>query len=72
MSATELKNKLIDKINHADEKLLQEILDWLTFESDEKIYITDDYEKSVINEAQEQIKNGKTFTNDQIDKETDL
>lgn len=72
MSVSELKNKIIDKIHHADEKLLQEILDWLAFESDEKIYTTNEAEKNIINEAEEQIKSGKSYSNEQINKETNL
>lgn len=72
MSTAELKNKLIAKINSADKKVLQEILDWLNFESDEKMYITNEQEQSVIREAQEQIEKGKFFSNEQIDEATDL
>lgn len=61
MSVTELKIKRIEKINQADEKLLQEILDRLAFESDDKIYMTTNEEKSVVSEAQEQIKKRKIF-----------
>ena len=38
MSDVDLKNKIIENIEKADKNVLEEILDWLNFERNNKVY----------------------------------
>ena len=69
MSTLDLKNKVIDQLDKADENLLKEILELIEFEMDEKIYKTNSLEKAAIKEGQDQIKAGNWFTNEEVDRE---
>jgi 16S rRNA A1518/A1519 N6-dimethyltransferase RsmA/KsgA/DIM1 with predicted DNA glycosylase/AP lyase activity len=69
MSTTELKEKLIDKIQHTDdENILAEVNRLLGIESDD-VFIFSDAEKIKIKEARLQIKNGDFLTHDEANKE---
>jgi hypothetical protein len=73
MSTVELRKRLIDKIQKTENRnLLQEAYRLLEIDvEDIEVYKFSDDQKSVVNEAQQQIKSGKFLANDQSDKETD-
>ena len=68
MSTIELKERLIDKINHTeDENVLAEVNRLLSLDTEtEEIYHFTETEKIKINEAQLQIKNGDFITHNEI------
>lgn len=69
MSTSELQTDLINKITSiTDEVKLREILELLKFQSDESIYQTSEEDKKAIAEAREQIANGETLTNEEVQK----
>lgn len=70
MSTAELKIDLISQIaSITDEVRLKEILELLTFQSDESIYKTSEEEKLVIMEARRQVASGEVVSNDDFQKE---
>jgi len=71
MSATRLKERLIDRIREIDnEDILAEAYRLLGTESDlEEPLKLNNAQKVAIDEAREQIKNGAYLTNNQADKE---
>lgn len=72
MSTIELRRILIEKIKIIDDdKLLADIYRLLdiTLKEPSGIYILNDIQKDAINEAREDIKNGKVFTDDESNKE---
>ena len=71
MSATGLKERLIDRIREIDnEDILAEAYRLLGTESDlEEPLKLNNAQKVAIDEAREQIKNGAYLTNNQADKE---
>lgn len=73
MSTVELKKRLIDTIQKTENKnLLEEAFRLLERETgDIEIYKLSDEQKSVVNEAREELNNGKFLTNDQADNEID-
>lgn len=73
MSAIELKERLIEKIQATnDENILEEAYRLLELESIEaEIYKFDDDLKREIETARLQINQGQFFTNDQANKEID-
>jgi hypothetical protein len=73
MTTTELKKRLIRKINDIDNnELLEEMYRMLeTEEADMEIYKLSKNQKSAVEEAQDQIRNGKYLTDKQADKEID-
>ncbi|HSZ85441.1 MAG TPA: hypothetical protein VK787_05385 [Puia sp.] len=73
MSTSELKERLIEKIQKTDnENLLEEACRLLDLETAEiEKYEFSDEEKSQVNESRLQIKQGKFLTNDEANKETD-
>ncbi len=73
MSTTELKQKLISKIEQTeDDSLLEEALRLLDIEMDDLDLIElDKNQIEAIDEAKEQIKNGQYLTNQQANKEID-
>ena len=73
MSIAELRLSLINQINSIDDDArLIEIWQHLKFELEDSIYITNESEKSAIDEARAQIKEGKGKPNsifqDEIEK----
>ena len=73
MSATELKKRLIDKIQKTEnENLLEEAYRLLELEMEdiEKYKLTDEQRKA-ITEGRQQIKGGQFLTNDQANNEID-
>jgi hypothetical protein len=73
MSTTELRKRLIDKIQKTDnENLLQEAYRLLELETEDiEIYKPSDDQKRAVDEARQPIKSGQFLTNDQADKEID-
>jgi hypothetical protein len=73
MSTVELRKRLIDKIQKTENRdLLQEAYRLLAIEAEDiEVYKFSDDQKSVVNEAQQEIKSGKFLTNDESNKETD-
>jgi len=73
MTTSELKKRLIRKINDINNnELLEEMYRMIeTEETDMEIYELSKNQKSAVEEAQEQIKNGKYLADKQADKEID-
>jgi len=73
MSTTELRKRLIDKIQKTkDERILEEAYRLLELETEDiEIYRLNDDQKKAISEARQQIKNGQFLTEEQADKEID-
>jgi hypothetical protein len=73
MSTTELRKRLIDKIQKTDnENILKEAYRLLELETEDiEIYKLSDDQKKAISEARKQIEKGQFLTNDQADKEID-
>jgi hypothetical protein len=73
MSTTELRKKLIDKIQKTeDENLLEEAFRLLGLESEDiEIYKLNDDQRKAISEARTQIQKGQTLTDEQSNKDID-
>lgn len=73
MSTTELKKRLIDKIQKTDnENLLEEAYRLLELETqDIEVYKLTDDQRKAIDEAKQQITNGQFLTDEQANKEID-
>jgi hypothetical protein len=73
MSTIELRKRLIDKIQKTDNKnILQEAYRLLELEAEDiEVYKLSDDQKRVVNEARQEIKDGKFLTDNQADKEID-
>jgi ABC-type lipoprotein export system ATPase subunit len=73
MSTSELKKRLIDKIQKTDNTdLLEEAFRLLQLESEDiEVYKLSEGQKSAVNEAREQIKRGEFLTDDEANKDTD-
>jgi len=71
MSTTELKQKLIGKINQTENReILEEMYRLIVNEdTDDRIYILSDEQRNAIEEAQQQFKNGQFLNREQADKE---
>jgi hypothetical protein len=70
MSTAELKIVLINQITSITDKVkLEELLELMKFQNDESLYITNEVEKQAILEAQQQISNGETYSNEDIQAE---
>jgi hypothetical protein len=72
MSTVELKNILLNQIAAInDERFLTAIKTFIEEKSESKIYITTSEQKRRIKEGREQIANGKSFSNKQVEIEID-
>jgi hypothetical protein len=73
MSTTELRKRLIDKIQKTDDKkILQEAYRLLELETEDiEPYKLSDDQRKAVNEARQQIRNGQFLTNDQADQDID-
>jgi hypothetical protein len=73
MSTAELKERLINKISHTDnENILAEVNRLLGIETEseaDEVFIFNETEKTKIEEARLQIKNGDFLTHDESNKE---
>ena len=69
MSTTELKQKLIGKINQTENReILEEMYRLIVNEdTDDRIYILSDEQRNAIEEAQQQFKNGQFLNSEQAD-----
>jgi len=73
MTVTELKKKLIGKINQTENnEILEEMYRLIVNEeTDDDIYELSDEQNNVVQEAREQFKNGQFLKSEQADKEID-
>ena len=72
MPATDIKEKLINKIKETNDLLLlEEVSTLFELQESESIYEVNDVQKKKIEEAQEQIKNKQTLSDEQANKDTD-
>jgi len=73
MSTAELQNQVIKKIESVkNDRLLKEVLNFIDIELDEETIITlSTAQKYAIDEARQQINDGKYSTNEEFDKEID-
>lgn len=72
MSTTELKNKVLKKIQGIEEHfLLEEVLALLEFETNPEPFKLSKEQILAIDEAREQIKRGETYTNSEVEEEID-
>ncbi len=72
MSIIELQKKLIDKINKTDDvALLEDIYNFIAADEEGKIYQLSDKQLAIVEESQQQIKDGNHFTNEEVNKEID-
>jgi hypothetical protein len=73
MSATELRKRLIEKIQTTDNvSLLEEAYRLLELETkDVEVYKLTDEQRIAVNEGREQIKKRQSLTNEQADNEID-
>ena len=67
-----LKEKLINKLKEIDDPaILEEVSNLFELQYPGTIYTTNKEQKNAIDEAQQQIKNNQTLTNDKANKESD-
>lgn len=72
MPATDIKEKLINKIKETNDLLLlEEVSTLFELQEPESIYEVNDMQKKKIEEAREQIKNKQTLSDEQANKDTD-
>ncbi len=72
MPATDIKEKLINKIKETNDLLLlEEVSTLFELQEPESIYEVNDMQKKKIEEAREQIKNKQTLSDEQVNKDTD-
>ena len=73
MSTVELRKRLIEQIEKTeDDYLLEEVYRLLNIEFEETgVYILSDAQRRAIDQARQEIKDGKYLTNDQANKEID-
>jgi hypothetical protein len=73
MSTTELRKRLIDKIQKTDnENLLEEAFRLLELETqDIEVYKLTDEQRKAVNEARQQIKNGEFLADEQANNKID-
>ncbi len=71
MTRTEIKKRVIEGIKRTENNdLLEEVLRLLHLENEDlEIYKLNQEQISAVNEAREQIKNGQTMTNDEVNDE---
>ncbi len=70
MSTAELQNQVIRKIINIDnEYLLEDLLNIIELESSDEVVQLSTFEKKQIEIGLNQITNGETFTNDEVEKE---
>ena len=73
MSTAELRKRLIDRISKTENQaLLEEVNRLLGIESGEnEVYKLNEEQSGIVNEAQQQIKKGEFFTDDQANTAAD-
>lgn len=71
MVKTEVKKHLLKKIEEIDDpKIIHEIYRLLDIDLEEDVYVTNEAQKKAINEALNEIKEGKTLTEKESNKRT--
>ncbi len=72
MTATELKEQIVSKLQITDDHdILEAMLRLLEFETNEtEVYMLSDHQKQAIEISREQIKNGEFYTEEEADKIT--
>lgn len=72
MPEPSLKDKLIDKLREIeDPALLAEVSNLFELQEPETVYKTSSAQKKSIEEAKQQVKDGRVVDNEQSDKESD-
>ena len=71
MSRIELQNKIIKKLESVDTDLLKEVMTLIEFETQEGQFTLSSAQKSAIDEARQQVKDGLVVSNEDVDKEID-
>ena len=72
MAASDIKEKLINKIKETnDPHLLEEISALFELQEPESVYEVNEAQKKKIEEAKDQIKNKQTLSDEQANKDTD-
>lgn len=69
MSTTELKNKILEKLQKVDDTVLKDVLELLEFETNTGKYQISDLEREAIEVGLQQIENGQTVTHEEVLKE---
>ncbi len=70
MSTAELQNQVIRKIVNIDKDyLLEDLLKIIELESSDEVIELSNYEKEQIEIGLNQISNGETYTNEEVEKE---
>lgn len=71
MVKSEVKNKLLDKIEQIDDpKIIHEIYRLIGIDLEEDVYQTNDAQKKAIEAGLSEIKEGKTLTEKEANKQT--
>ncbi len=72
MTATELKEQIVSKLQITDDHdIVEAMLRLLEFETNEtEVYMLSDHQKQAIEISREQIKNGEFYTEEEADKIT--
>ncbi len=71
MVKNEVKKHLLKKIEEIDDpKIIHEIYRLLDIDLEEDVYVTNDAQKKAINEALNEIKEGKTLKEEESNKRT--
>lgn len=69
---TKLQQELIQKISSIkDENILQAIKNYLKFAENDEVYQLSEAQVFSVNEAEEDIKNGKILSNEEADRKID-
>jgi hypothetical protein len=72
MSVAELQKKLIEKINNTnDAALLEDIYSFIGIDEEVGTYQLSHSQLTIIEQSQQQIKDGQYFTNEEVNKEID-
>jgi len=71
MTTEKLKENLINSIRATDNQfILEDLQRLLDFELDNEIYITNEAQRAAIEEGLRDIENGRVFTNEQVNEQT--
>ena len=71
MTTEKLKENLINSIRGTDNQfILEDLQRLLDFELDNEIYITNEAQRAAIEEGLRDIENGRVFTNEQVNEQT--
>ncbi len=75
MSTIELRNKVIERVQVTnDEDILEDIYRILEIEAnddDNEVYVLSETQKKLIELSRKQIREGKSFTNEEVNRETE-